>query len=187
MPKRKRGKQYTTKQRGHAKALYETGNYSALDLAEKLRISQRSIEGWIAKYGWQKGRLAPRIEMAQAERTVQMYADAGLPRPERVKRQVDLVNLLGVLTQAVSDAAQKFAEEPGAATMAAQQTAERNLVQVARIVQAALTDIKKECGEYAPEKREEVPHRPKPPGDLSKLSDAELKQFIALTDKACAD
>jgi len=163
-----------------ARAEYETGNFSVSDLPvrKKFGMSARVIEKWITRWGWEKGKLRPQIEERKANAMIEAFSAAGMKTEEAISLTVSGM-------RAGEDVARRIVEELKATGGAPTEAAED-------MVKAYLTDLRTRqkylamyfeiTGQVAPQVVE-ASLQPKRAFDLSKLSDDELRVFMALREK----
>jgi uncharacterized protein YjcR len=64
---------------------YEAGLLSIRELAKKHKVSKRTIETWIEKEKWIKGKNETKIRQSVAERNMEKFIKAGMEEGENLK------------------------------------------------------------------------------------------------------
>ena len=162
-----------------ARAEYESGYYSVktLPVRNKYGISTRTVEKWVDKGGWVKGRHKPEIEERKAVALIDAFSQAGMPTDKAVS-----LTVTGML--AGSDVAERMVKEYVVAGGVVSE-------ELTAVIQSYVTNLSvrqkyldlyfKITGQIAPQVVEQRP--PDKPYDLSRLSDDELRLFISLREK----
>ncbi|MBD3397118.1 MAG: hypothetical protein GF418_15970 [Chitinivibrionales bacterium] len=188
---------YGTEVRSQAKALYETGNYSAKEVAAKLRkkcekssrLTERCIQSWIEKYDWKKGALEPTIQQRTEQSIIGLFAELGMPPDEVVKRVIEGIH-------AGADVVEKILAIATEQSKNGELPVNLELLELLKGYGAHLnTRAKfielwaKLTGSFAPTdvnlKASDARISAEPSPDLSQLSDQELRTWIRLREKAC--
>jgi len=76
---------YPAKTWAKVKADYETGNFSANQVAEKWSISVQAVKKRIRAEKWQKGKSIPKIEEKIRDASIESYAKLGMPLKKALK------------------------------------------------------------------------------------------------------
>lgn len=71
---------------------YESGDSSIRELVQKFNISAPTIESWIQKYKWVKGRLIHLKDEKKKENWIEIFARLGLTEEKVAKKVIDLID-----------------------------------------------------------------------------------------------
>lgn len=158
------GKGYAQKLWDDCQRDYESGfDYSIAELSRMHPpLKQSAIRRHAKLHGWQRGRLAGQVKMERDKKTVEKFADLGLPEEDVLRRVIEGIKTGDEAVNAVKSMLERAAEEPGGA--------EEKLMSpgVQRIVRDMFNDMNvrfkyiqeynRMVGGYAPLKRDVTAH-----------------------------